>query len=128
MACSDNVIRAGLTPKKKDVEKLKEILSKESWLMLEEEAKAEELSAEELIKQKSRGDITEKLMSEFGEEKIKGNEATVKIKNSLNGKWGDMYLIKEDEKWKVDIAKTMKMMQEIFEKNISDKDLDNFKK
>lgn len=114
--------------KKKDVESLKQILSKDSWKFMEETAKKQGLSVEQSIEQNTRGNRVEKMMAEFGEEKVNGNEAVVKIKNSINGNWGDAYLIKEGGKWKVDFVKPLKLLQESFQKNISDKDLDNFKK
>lgn len=98
--------------KQKDSAKIKEVLSKDSWQLMEKTAQTQGLSVEESIMQNTRGGLMEKMMSEFGEEKINGNEAVVKIKNSMNGQWGEAYLVKEDNQWKVDIAKPLKKMQE----------------
>lgn len=109
--------------KKKDTEKLKTILSKDSWKLMEENARTQRIPVEESIERNTRGNLIEKMMSEFGEEKINGNEAVVKIKNSINGSWGEAYLLKEGGKWKVDFVKPLKKLQNSFQENILDKEL-----
>lgn len=109
--------------KNKDTEALKKTLSKDSWKMMEENARAQGLSIEDSIEKNTRSNQIEKMMSEFGEEKIDGNEATVKIKNSINGNWGEAYLLKENGNWKIDFVKPLKKLQDSFQENILDKEL-----
>lgn len=109
--------------KKKDTETLKKVLSKDSWKMMEEAAQEQELSVKDLIEKNISGNQIEKTMSEFGEEKIDGNEATVKVKNSINGVWGETYFLKEDGNWKVDFVKPLKKLEDSFQENILDKEL-----
>lgn len=104
--------------KNKDVETLKQVLSKDSWKMTEDAAKEQGKTIEESIKENSRGDILEKIMSEFGKETINGEEAIVEVKNSINGEWSKIDFIKEDGKWKVDLAKPIKEAEKLFDKEL----------
>lgn len=81
--------------KKKDVETVKKTLSKSMMKVVEETAKKQNISVDEmLMKVAAPG-------GELKNEKIEGDSATVEIKNEATGEYDEMPFVKEDGSWKI---------------------------
>lgn len=85
--------------KKGDVGRMKSLLSKNSLKMAEDEAKAQSVSLDEIIKRESLFSQDQKTV-EFRNEKITGEQATIEMKNSY-GTWDIVPFVKEDGGWKI---------------------------
>jgi hypothetical protein len=85
--------------KKKDAAQMKSLLSKGSIKMAQDEAKAQNLPLEEVIKRETLFSEDQRTV-EFRNEKITGETATIEMKNSY-GTWDIMPFVKEDDKWKI---------------------------
>src|SRR6476620_8765819 len=86
--------------KKKDITTMKLLLSKDTIKMHEQEAKAEGVNLDDVVKRDSmlgEGQTT----VEYRNEKIDGDKATLEYKNSY-GIWERIPFVKEDDEWKID--------------------------
>jgi len=86
--------------KKKDITTMKLLLSKDTIKMHEQEAKAEGVNLDDVVKRDTllgEGQTT----VEYRNEKIDGDKATLEYKNSY-GIWENLPFVKEDDEWKID--------------------------
>jgi len=86
--------------KKKDITTMKLLLSKDTIKMHEQEAKAEGVNLDDVVKRDTllgEGQTT----VEYRNEKIDGDKATLEYKNSY-GIWETLPFVKEDDEWKID--------------------------
>ena len=98
--------------KKKDTTRMKLLLSAESIKMHEQEAKAQNITLDDVVKR-------ETLFSEgqrevvFRNEKVEGDKATLEVKNSF-GTWETVPFVREEGEWKIDKkGYADRLMQEI---------------
>jgi hypothetical protein len=85
--------------KKKDVTKMKLLLSKGSIKMAEEQAKAQNISIDEVILRETLFSPDQKTLK-FRNEKIDGDNATIEVETSP-GIFDRVPFIKEDNIWKI---------------------------
>ncbi|MEQ1642973.1 MAG: hypothetical protein ABL959_05970, partial [Pyrinomonadaceae bacterium] len=88
--------------KAKDTATMKVLLSKATLAMHEKEAKSQNVSIDEIVKRETLFSETQKSV-EFKDEKIEGDKATLKVKNSY-GSWEMVPFVREDGAWKIDKA------------------------
>src|SRR5438270_11502988 len=86
--------------KKKDLTTVKLLLSKDTIKMHEQEAKAEGVTLDDIVKRDSLlGDGQTTV--EYRNEKIDGDKATLEFKNSY-GAWETIPFLRENDEWKID--------------------------
>jgi len=86
--------------KKKDITTMKLLLSKDTIKMHEQEAKAEGVNLDDIVKRETLlGDGQTTV--EYRNEKINGDKATIEFKNSY-GIWETLPFVREDGEWKID--------------------------
>ena len=85
--------------KNKDVETIKKNLSKNSLSLLEQTAKEQNTTVDELLKKNNGTPIKE--MPETRNEKIEGDTATVEVKDKTSGKYETIPFVKEEGEWKI---------------------------
>ena len=86
--------------KKKDLTTVKLLLSKDTIKMHEQEAKAEGVHLDDIVKRETLlGDGQTTV--EYRNEKINGDKATLEFKNAY-GMWETLPFVKEDGEWKID--------------------------
>ena len=88
--------------KAKDTATMKVLLSKATLAMHDKEAKSHNISIDEIVKRETLFSETQKSV-EFKDEKIEGDKATLKVKNSY-GSWETVPFVREDGSWKIDKA------------------------
>ncbi len=88
-----------LAIKKKDVAKMKALLSAGSIKMAQDEAKAQNISLDEVILRENLFSPDQKQLK-FKNEKIDGENATIEVENSIGG-FDKIPFIKEDGIWKI---------------------------
>lgn len=86
--------------KQKDTTKMKLLLSSESIKMHEQEAKAQNVPLDDIVKRETLFTEGQKII-EFRNEKIEGERATLEVKNSF-GVWETVPFIREENKWRID--------------------------
>jgi len=86
--------------KKKDVKMIKLLLSKASLKIHREQAKAQNVSIDEIILRETLFPVDQKIKFKRNE-KIEGDSATIEVKNSFDG-WDMIYFVQEDGIWKID--------------------------
>lgn len=86
--------------KAKDTAAMKVLLSKGTIKMHEQEAKAQNVSIDEILKRETLFTESQKTV-EFKDEKIDGDKASLKVKNSY-GSWETVPFVREDGVWKID--------------------------
>jgi hypothetical protein len=86
--------------KQKNTTKMKLLLSSESIKMHEQEAKAQSISLDDVVKRETLFNEGQKVI-EFRNEKIDGDTATLEVKNAF-GTWETVPFIREDNDWKID--------------------------
>jgi len=100
--------------RKKDTATLKSFVSKGTLSMMEENAKRQNSTVDELLKKDSGAPFEE--LPEMRNEKITGDAATVEVKDKNSEKWVTLPFVKEDGVWKVALDKfiqdAMKQMNE----------------
>lgn len=85
--------------KKKDTTQMKLLLSEGSIKMAEDEAKAQNVTLDEIIKRETL--FTENQSKvEFKNQKIDGDRATIEVRNSY-GSWDIVPFNREDGEWKI---------------------------
>lgn len=110
-ACSSAVVVKPATPldtlkiygnafKKKDTTTMKQLLSQESLKMHEQEAKAQNVTVDEIVKRETLFSENQ-TTAEFRNERIEDDKATIEMKDST-GIWNTIQFVKEDGAWKID--------------------------
>lgn len=85
---------------KKDTTTMKMLLSAESLKMHEDEAKAQGVTVDDVVKRESLFTEGQKKV-EFKDEKIDGTKATLDVKDA-SGNWQTVPFVFEDDQWKID--------------------------
>ena len=102
--------------KQKDTTMMKVLLSDASIKMHEQEAKAQNLNVDDIVKRQTLFSETQTSV-EHRNEKIEGDRATLEVKNSF-GVWETVPFVKEDGTWKIDKQGfANQMMQEVEQNN-----------
>ena len=102
--------------KQKNYSDMKVLLSNATIKMHEQEAKAQGVTVDEILKRESL--IAEKQRTvEYKDEKIEGEKATLQYKNSY-GAWETMPFLLEDGVWKIDKKGLADEIQRAVEENI----------
>ncbi|HEX6124566.1 MAG TPA: DUF2950 family protein [Pyrinomonadaceae bacterium] len=102
--------------KKKNTTQMKQLLSSESIKMHEQEAKAQNITLDDVVKRETLFSEGQKVV-EFRNEKVEGEKATLEVKNSF-GMWETIPFVREDSEWKIDKkGYTDRLMQEIDQNN-----------
>ena len=102
--------------KVKDTTRMKRLLSSESIKMHEQEAKAQNVMLDDVVKRETLFSEGQKVV-EFRNEKIEGERATLEVKNSF-GSWETVPFVREDREWKIDKkGYTDRLMQDIEQNN-----------
>ena len=86
--------------KKKDTTTMKLLLSSDSIKMAEQEAKAQNVPLDDIVKNETLFNENQTTV-EYRNEKIEGDRATIEVKNSYNA-WDTVPFVKEDGIWKID--------------------------
>jgi len=86
--------------KKKDTTMMKILLSDDSIKMAEQEAKAQNLTLDDVVKRETLFNENQTSV-EYRNEKVEGDRATIEVKNSFNT-WDTIPFVKEDGIWKID--------------------------
>ena len=86
--------------KKKDITTMKLLLSKDTIKMHEQEAKAQSVTLDDVVKRETLFSEGQRVV-EFRNEKIEGDTATLEVKNSF-GSWETVPFLREDGDWKID--------------------------
>lgn len=86
--------------KQKDTTTMKLLLSADTIKMLEQEAKSQGETVDDIVKRETLFSESQKTV-EFRNEKIDGAKATLEIKNSF-GTWETVPFVLEEDQWKID--------------------------
>ena len=86
--------------KAKDTATMKLLLTAESLKMLEQEAKSQGSTVDEVVKRETLFSESQKTV-EFRNEKIEGEQATIEVKNTF-GQWDTVPFRLEGGEWKID--------------------------
>ena len=110
--------------RQKDTKAMKVLLSNATLKMHEQQAKAQGVTVDEIIKRESLIGESQKAV-DYKDEKIDGDKATLQFKNSF-GTWETMPFIREDGVWKIDKqGYADQMMKDVEDKNRQMDDLIN---
>ena len=101
--------------KQKNTTKMKLLLSSESIKMHEQEAKAQNLTLDDVVKRETLFSEGQKTV-EFRNQKIEGDKATLEVKNSF-GSWETVPFVREEGEWKIDKKGYADRMIQDFEQN-----------
>ena len=99
--------------KKKNTTQMKELLSAESIKMHEQEAKAQNLTLDDIVQRETLFTEGQKTV-EFRNQKIEGDKATLEVKNSF-GTWETIPFVREANEWKIDKKGYVDLMMKDFE-------------
>ena len=108
--------------KKKDLTTMKLLLSANSIKMAEQEAKAQNVTLDEIVKRETLFRENQSTV-EFRNEKIDGERATIEMKDSFDT-WNTVPFVREEGIWKIDkqgIANQMMLDFERKNKELDDK-------
>ena len=94
--------------KKKDTETIKSLLSKGTLEMLDQSAKRQEKSVDELLRQENGAPFQD--LPKIENEQITGETATVEVKNAVTGEFDKIPFVREHGVWKVALDVFMKDM------------------
>ena len=101
---------------KKDTTTMKLLLSSESMKMHEQEAKAQNVTVDEIVKRETLFREGQRKL-EFRNEKIDGDTATLEVKTS-DDRWETVPFVREDGVWKIDKKGYRdRMLQDIEQEN-----------
>ena len=95
--------------KTRDVEAVKDSVSKGTLDLMENAAKKQNTTIDELLK-KDNG-VPFKELPEMRNEKIEGDTATLELKNTTTGGWETVPFVREGGKWKLALDKYMADLQ-----------------
>jgi len=101
--------------KQKNTTKMKMLLSSESIKMHEQEAKAQNVTLDDIVKRETLFAEGQKTV-EFRNEKIEGDKATLEVKNSF-GSWETVPFVREEDEWKIDKKGYAERLMQDFEQN-----------
>lgn len=102
--------------KQKDTTTMKFLLSSESIKMHEQEAKAQNVPLDDIVKRETLVAEGQKVV-EFRNQKIEGDAATLEVKDSF-GTWTTVPFVREEDKWKIDKkGYADRLMQDIEQNN-----------
>lgn len=105
-----------LAIRKKDLTEMKLLLSDASLKMAEQEAKAQNVQLDDVIKKETLFGENQRSV-EFRNEKVDGDKATIEMKDSSN-QWITVPFVREEGFWKIDRQGfANQMMQQIEEEN-----------
>ena len=108
--------------KQKNTTRMKELLSSESIKMHQQEAKAQNLTLDDIVQRETLFTEGQKTV-EFRNQKIEGDTATLEVKNSF-GSWETIPFLREDDEWKIDKKGYADRMQQELDKN--NQEMDDF--
>jgi hypothetical protein len=106
--------------KKKDTTTMKLLLSDASIKMAEQEAKAQNVNLDDVVKRETLFNETQKTV-EFRNEKIEGERATIEMKDSFNS-WNTVQFVREEGIWKIDKQGIANQMLQDFEQKSKELD------
>lgn len=86
--------------KKKDTTAMKLLLSQETLKMHEQEAKAQNVTLDDIIKRETLFSENQ-TTAEYRNQKIEDDKASIQMKDSL-GMWNTVQFVREDGLWKID--------------------------
>ena len=86
--------------KQKDITTMKLLLSSETIKMHEQEAKAQNVTVDDIVKRETLFSEGQRTV-EYRNEKIDGDKATLEVKNP-SGAWETVPFVKENGVWKID--------------------------
>src|SRR5215218_9349854 len=110
--------------KQKNTTKMKMLLSSESIKMHEQEAKAQNVTLDDIVKRETLFTEGQKTV-DFRNQKIEGEKATLEVRNSF-GSWETVPFVREDDEWKIDKkGYAERLMQDIEQNNQQMDDLIN---
>ena len=89
--------------KTKDVAAIKNSVSKGTLALMEESAKQQNTTIDELLKKDNGAPFKD--LPEMRNEKIEGDTATVELKNSTSNDWESVPFVKEDGVWRLALDK-----------------------
>jgi hypothetical protein len=102
--------------KKKDITTMKLLLSRETLMAHEEEAKSQGVTVDDIVKRETLFQEEQRTV-EFRNEKIEGERATLEVKDPM-GFWQTVYFVLEDGEWKIDKKSSAdELMRQIEEEN-----------
>jgi len=102
--------------KQKDATTMKNLLSAESIKMHEQEAKAQNVTLDDIVQRETLFTEGQKTV-EFRDQKIEGEKATLEVKNAF-GTWETVPFVREDDEWKIDKKGYVdRMMQDVQQNN-----------
>jgi len=93
----------------KDTATLKNLVSRGTLTMMEENAKSQNTTVDELLAKGSAAPFEE--LPVMRNEKIAGDTATVEVKDKSSEKWTTLPFVKEDGGWKVALDKFVEEMK-----------------
>ena len=102
---TDTIKALNEASKKKDTAAIKNLLSKGTLDLLDQSAKRQQKSVDELLTQEDGAPFQE--LPEVKNEQIAGETATVEVKNSVTGAFEKIPFTKENGVWKVALDKFM---------------------
>ena len=86
--------------KAKDTTTMKMLLTADTIKMLEQEAKSQGTTVDDVVKRETLFSEAQKTI-EFRNQKIEGSKATLEVKNTF-GQWDTVPFLLEDSQWKID--------------------------
>jgi hypothetical protein len=101
--------------KQKDITAMKNLLSAESLKMHEQEAKAQNVTLDDVVKRETLFTEGQKTV-EFRNQKIEGDKATLEVKSSF-GTWETIPFVREGNEWKLDKKGYADRLIQDFEQN-----------
>lgn len=94
---------------------MKMLLSAESIKMHEQEAKAQNVTLDDIVRRETLFTEGQKTV-EFRNQKIEGDKASLEVKNSF-GSWETVPFVREDDEWKIDKKGYADNLMNDFEQN-----------
>jgi hypothetical protein len=91
------------------------LLSAESIKMHEQEAKAQNVTLDDIVRRETLFTEGQKTV-EFRNQKIEGEKATLEVKNSF-GSWETVPFVREEDEWKIDKKAYAENLMNDFEQN-----------
>lgn len=90
----------GSAYKKKDITAMKLLLSDETLKMHEQEAKAQNVTVDDIVKRETLFSENQR-SAEFRSERVDGDKASIEMKDA-SGIWNTVQFVREDGTWKID--------------------------
>lgn len=106
--------------KRKDTTRMKLLLSADSIKMHEQEAKAQNVTLDDIVKRETLFAEGQKVV-EFRNEKIEGDKATLEVKNSF-GSWEKVPFVREGNEWKIDKKGYAELLQQDIDNSTQEMD------